>query len=276
MTETPVETPATPPSPSEPAAPAPDANQPTDNANQAPATPEGDNGPASEPQGEENQSPEDLLFAENKEGDGESPEGENKEGAEGDGSEDGDSDEGDDGDESGEEAAESIDVAALEIPEEMPIPEALKDDVDALMKDMVDPNLTHQEKAQKMIDAHIKSQKHSLEIWEQTKQEWAKITKADETIGGDNFPAVQKTVNRMIHDITTDPNHGGSEDFKAEFQDDLKMLGLGNKRSFIKFMHIMSKRADMGEDSQGDSSSASSPKEMDMAERLYGAHRTQE
>lgn len=243
---------ATPEAQSAEAAPTPEA----DNATPAPdatATPE-------------NQSPEavaeqeDLLFEEKAEDD--------QAGDDQGSDEDGDS-EGEGKDENEKDGeAQTVDVAALEIPEDMPIPEELKGDLDQLMKDLVSPDLTPQQKAQKMIDAHIKSQRHSLDVWEATTKGWRDETLNDPTVGGKNWETSQKAANAAIRAIWANEENGGSKELLEQFQQDLKMLKLGNKLSFIKGMVNLSKM--IGEDSQGDSGGAATGNQMDIAERLYG------
>lgn len=182
-----------------------------------------------------------------------------------------DQDSGEDGkDESDGDTPDQVDVSALEVPEDMPVPEALKGDLEAVMKDLSNPELSSQEKAQKIIDAHIKSQRHMLDNWTKTKQEWRDETLKDPDIGGDNWKESQQAANQVINEIWGGERFGGSKELLEEFKSDLSMMGLGNKRSFVKGLVNLAKA--VGEDN-GAGESASGGGKKDLAEILYGQSR---
>lgn len=261
------EVPVTPETPNPEPSPTPplDAIPPTD----APETPAETPAETPKPDEKAEDTPEqetgDLLFQKKKEdepADGEEPEQKDEDSTD----DDGESPEDKEGDK--EDTPEIINVEELEIPENMPVPDALKEDLDTFAKEMTSPDLTAQERMQKAVDLHVKAQQHSLEVWNDTKKQWADETLADPDIGGKNWDSTQIRVDDAMNKAWANPVYGGSPELLKEFQDDVKMLGLGNKLSFIKGMNNIAKM--IGEDKQGDSSGSNAGAELSAAEKLYG------
>lgn len=110
----------------------------------------------------------------------------------------------------------------LKVPDDMPIPESLKGDVQKFITD----NKLGPEQAQAVIDMGVKIQQESLDFWTKTKSEWRTETEADPTFGGKNLAASLAEANRIVRTFGDD-----------QLKEDIMMLGLGNKLSFMRFLN---------------------------------------
>lgn len=182
--------------------------------------PASDQPPAAKPELKDG---EDLLFAPKKEGDAQPP----KEG-EGDAKPD-DKGEGKD-DNADDKSADAPIEYKFEIPENMPAPpEALEAFTKFAQENKMPP-----EKAQEALNMHIEMMgrfnESIVENWENTKQAWRQEVVDDPKLGGQNLDKTIAASNTVIDTFVSDAEH------LKELQQDLTGLGLGNKRSFIKFL----------------------------------------
>lgn len=160
------------------------------------------------------------------------------------------------------EAAEKGEYVApkleeLNLPEDMPIPDAVKEKVTALST----KHKFSKEQLQDMSDLHVEILQGQLTEWENTKTKWAEEAKADPKIGGDKLAGNLKAANDLARKFA-----GNAEELK-EFQQDLIGLGLGNKKSFIRFMaNIAAATAD---DTQNPGGDKPTEEKKDVANILY-------
>jgi len=113
------------------------------------------------------------------------------------------------------------------------------------------------EVAKAVFDEYVKHEEAKLDFWLETKANWRKEVESDPVIGGENLSAATGKINDLVR--STFERHG--EEGAAlldEFQNDLILLGLGNKRSFVRFMHYLAE--DFREDSVGGTRHASNTK----------------
>ena len=188
---------------------------------------------------------------------------------EGEGEDDGEGKEGDESDKEGEEGDQppAFDIDKLEVPEDMPIPDDVKEEVNALVKELENPDLSLQEKMQKMTDMHVKMMSRQTDAWEKMKDDWRQECIKDPDIGGDNLKPVTGKVNDLVRQFASNPQFGGSEELFNDLKADLTILGLGNKKSFIKFMHNIAKAT--GGDEAGGGKSVSNTEKLPREKILY-------
>ncbi len=143
----------------------------------------------------------------------------------------------------GEEGDETptFDLEKLTIPEDMPIPDEVKEEVSALAKELENADLTTQEKMQKMTDLHVKLMNQQAEKWTEIKAGWRKEVEADPDVGGEKLKAITGDINNLVRQFGKNPEFGGSDELFDDLKTDLMLLGLGNKKSFIKFMNNVAK-----------------------------------
>lgn len=122
-------------------------------------------------------------------------------------------------------------ITDLTIPEDFPVPEEAKADFEALVKE----EKWTKEQAQKAVDLHVKQKQKELNNWLNTKADWRKQVEKDPELGGQNLTASVKAANDVVRKFA------GTEGQLRELQDDLILLGLGNKPSFIRLMNNISK-----------------------------------
>lgn len=213
----------------------------------------------------------DLLFEED-EDDPKPDEDKDKEGDDGEGDES-ESDE----DEPSEES--QFDFDKLEIPADLPVPEGIKDQ----MSDFAAKYKLDNEGMQAMTDMHVSIMEQQAAQWAEMKETWRNETRSDPDIGGENWAESKLLANNLIRMIWGEETKevknsqgeviqtikiGGSEDLLKEFQQDLKFLGLGNKRSFIKGLVNIGRMMDNDTIAGAKPGGGSGPK--DAAEILYG------
>lgn len=153
-----------------------------------------------------------------------------------------------------------VKLEELAVPDDMPIP----DDMKAPLTEFIAENKMSKEQAQKVIDLGVKMQQQNLDIWTKTKGEWRKAAESDPEIGGANLKPTLNRVNNAIRKFA------GNETQLKEFQQDLILLGLGNKPSFIRFMNNVAKAT--GNDSAAGNSGGGAPNGDDFeakAKRMY-------
>jgi hypothetical protein len=68
------------------------------------------------------------------------------------------------------------------------------------------------------------------------KQTWREEIVADPKIGGANLDASKKSANEVVRKFAENPEFGGSPELVKSLSDDLILLGLGNKKSFMQFL----------------------------------------
>jgi hypothetical protein len=156
----------------------------------------------------------------------------------------------------------------LKIPDTMPIPEEMKGKVDDLSKIFNDKKLTNTQKMQKAVDLHVEMMQRQNQQWADTKKNWRDDCSKDPVIGGDKLkPAVAATEN-LITQFAGNPEFGGSPELLEQMQDDLVFLGLGNKKSFIKFMNNIARAT--GEDGfDGKGGGGKSSQDKSLAQKMW-------
>ncbi len=183
----------------------------TTEASTTPSAPSGDK-PAEgqKPEGEKKDfdpKADDLLFDEKKEG-------EKKEG------EEGEKKEGD------PEAPVAIDFEQIKLPEGMTISEENK----TAITEFTGKHKLTQEAAQDLADIGARIEQARLDGWQNMKKEWRGQVEADPQLGGQNIKQTVSECNDIIRKFA------GNEGELKELQDDLIFLGLGNKKSFVRFL----------------------------------------
>lgn len=135
------------------------------------------------------------------------------------------------------EDAPVFDVAALKLPDDFVIPEAMKADVEGIAKEL---NLST-DQMQKLSDLHIKMLQKQNDGFEDLKQSWRAEVEADKDLGGQHLEQTKKLCNDTIRQFALDPAFGGSEKLMDGLKSDLIGLGLGNKISFLRFLTNIAK-----------------------------------
>lgn len=131
----------------------------------------------------------------------------------------------------GEGDYKPVDLSEITVPEDMPIPEEIK----APLTEYATKNKLSKEQTQELIDLGIKREQQNIDFWNNTKAEWRKEIETDPELGGANLAATKSQANNVIRQFA------GSEENLKELQQDLILLGLGNKRSFVRFLSNVAK-----------------------------------
>lgn len=155
----------------------------------------------------------------------------------------------------------------LKIPADMPVTPEMKEKVSELSNIFNDEKLSKTEKMQKAIDLHLEQQQKSLDFWNDTKAQWREVSKNDKVIGGQNIEKSVATAESVAVKFGGNPEFGGSPELLREFQDDLMLLGLGNKRSFIRIFNNIAKAT--GEDKMDGQGGNQQQQAGDMARRMW-------
>lgn len=153
---------------------------------------------------------------------------EKKEGEQGKDGEKKDGEKSDKKDDAKKDAPPEFKLEELKIPETMPLAEDMKEEIVTFAKD----NKLTKEAMQKGVDMVVKVQEKHEQNWKEMKKGWREEVKADAKLGGSE-ENLKKTIG-VCDDVVR--KFGGSEKELEELQDDLILLGLGNKRSFIRFL----------------------------------------
>jgi len=188
-------------------------------------------------------------------------------------SEDGETDK-EDEDQDGDKEQHQVIFDDLEIPEEMDVPESIRDEMLELAKNQ---NWT-QEQTQDAVNLHVKVQQQQLENWIDMKKGWVDECRNDPNIGGDQLEPSIKIVDNTVRNMLLDPTDQFKDnpnfikldgDEYSSMQSDLKTLGIGSKSWFIKLMRNVGNVT--GNDSQeGAGKSHASGGDLNPAEILYG------
>lgn len=174
----------------------------------------------------------DLLFGDDDKG--EKPEGEET----ADGEKKDESEDGEKKDDEKEAEAPQVDFDKLELPADMPVQPELKE----RFLDIVNSkDMSKQEQTQALVDMHVDMMNKANDAWFDTVQSWRDETMADPDLGGQNIEQTISNANEVMNIFATDKEH------LAELQGDLKYLGLGNKKSFIRFLNNIHSK--VGDDS---------------------------
>lgn len=198
---------------------------------------QGNQGDSAKPEAKTDADQGDLMFAK-KEGEDEKKEGEEK------------------ADEKEGEKAEA--VYDFKLPDDaQPVPEMLDN-----LKVFAKENKLSPEAAQKIVDMGVEMQTKQLEQWNSTKKAWRDEVRADSVLGGHNLDASIKTAEDIV------ARFGGNETEIKEMQDDLVFMGLGNKKSFIRFCNNIAKATK--EDSMDGSVNKSAERQAEgLAQRMW-------
>lgn len=253
-TETPAQTPTTPSQPSTPANPAtPEVK--VDAAPQSVQTPQADVKTPETPADPKNEpakaDPKDLLFddkvKDGKNADGTDKTPEQKEAE-------------------AKAAKEAEDKANAEKPveyKEFKVPEEMKVDADQVewIKKFAGERKMSQEDAQALLDKGVEMQQKNLDFWNETKKGWREAVEKDPVLGGHNLTKSVKTANEIVTKFAGTPQELG------ELQDDLILLGLGNKKSFIRFCNNVARAT--SDDKMSGASGNNVTKSADLASRMW-------
>lgn len=153
------------------------------------------------------------------------------------------------------DALGGFDSSKLELPEDMPIPEEMKEKVTDLAKIFTNKELSTQEKFQKAVDLHVDIQKRSLEQFKAVKNEWKEAVLKDPELKASVGPA-----NDVVRKFAGDAKQ------LEEFQGALKFLGLGNHPAFVRFCANVAKAT--SEDSF-DGKSGGGQQKKDLATQMW-------
>ena len=237
-------TPPAQPAPAAPANPAPSTETPP--AQPANAAPKGE---PSKPEDGKTETPpvekkaSSLLFNK-KDGDDKAKDGEPAEKKEGEG-----------------ESEKPTEYADFKLPEGVELADADKTKLVEFAKGL---NLS-QDQAQAMLDQHLKNQQEAEtateNAWLETKDAWADEVKADPVLGGANLEKTISTCDNVVRQFASDEAHLQS------LQDDLMMLGLGNKKSFIQFLNNVANATK--NDSIGDGKSEPTAQQVPIEKRMW-------
>lgn len=140
-----------------------------------------------------------------------------------------------DGDKKDDEAkeGEKVEYTDFKVPENADIivdPEQV-----AWLKEYGQANKLTQDQAQALVDKGVEMQQKNLDFWQDTKKGWREQVEKDPVLGGPNLSTSVKNANDVVRQFA-----GGDKELQ-ELQDDLVLLGLGNKRSFIRLMNNVHK-----------------------------------
>lgn len=135
-------------------------------------------------------------------------------------------------------AAPTFKLEELVIPDDLPVPEAIKSKV----TEVANKHKLGKEAMQELTDIHIEMQRDQLKQWNDMKQKWRDGVKSDPVLGGENLDKSVAAADAVVR------RFAGTPEELAEFSADLKILGLGNKKSFVRLMNNIA--AATGEDTQ--------------------------
>lgn len=145
----------------------------------------------------------------------------------------------------------------IKVPETMPITPEAKEKVTALAA----KHKLGTEAMQEMIDAHVEIMNAQTKQWDDMKKGWRTEVEKDPVIGGKNLDAVKKDANDVVRKFA------GNEQELQELQEDLILLGLGNKKSFIRFLNNVAKATK--EDKIAGTSTSQTPPKKTTAQIMY-------
>ena len=130
------------------------------------------------------------------------------------------------------EALGGFDAAKLNLPEDMPIPEEMKEKVTDLAKIFSNKELSTQEKFQKAVDLHVEIQNKAINDFVAVKNQWRDSCLKDPELGAgskEKLDAAVGAANDVVRKFAGEPKQ------LEEFQGALKYLGLGNHPAFVRF-----------------------------------------
>lgn len=145
----------------------------------------------------------------------------------------------------------------IKIPETMPITPETKEKVTAIAA----KHKLGTEAMQELIDTHVEIMNGQTEQWEGLKKTWRGEVEKDPVLGGKNLETVRKAANDVVRKFA------GNETELKEFQEDLILLGLGNKKSFIRFLNNVA--AKTKEDTLDGAAGSGEPKKPTAAQRMW-------
>lgn len=135
-----------------------------------------------------------------------------------------------------DEKATFVKLDDIKLPEDMPIPDEVKGKLSGIIDKHKIAGDAGKAMTQDLIDLHVDMQNKQIEAWQEMKAGWRKEIVDDPVLGGANLEATKKSANDVVRKFASDPAFGGSPELLQAVQDDLIMLGLGNKKSFMKLL----------------------------------------
>lgn len=181
----------------------------------------------------------------------------------------------------GDEAAKAAEAEAAK-PEPITfeafnVPEGfeLKDEaVKQFTEILGDPNLSAQERGQKLVDMYAAEVKgvheayaqQQVDTWRQLNDSWKEELRSDPEIGGNRVGTTLSIAKAVIEEF------GGSKEQQAAFLAHVDNNGMGNYAGFVRLLHNIGTAMNVLEDRivSSPSSSPSAPKSR--AEKWYGAN----
>lgn len=146
-------------------------------------------------------------------------------------------------------------VEAIKIPEGVTLPEG---GLDPLITLMNNPELTPTERAQELVNLHVKALADASEAgskaWEETQVQWQNEVKGDPEIGGPNLAKTLSTIGKLKEQF-------GSK----ELNDIFDATGFGNNIHGIRFLAKIGEKLTEG----GPVSSSPANSEEDRARKMY-------
>lgn len=134
----------------------------------------------------------------------------------------------------------------IAVPEDMPIPDEVKAELSSVFEKHKVTGDEQKALMQDLVNMHVKMMNDQVESFNKMKVEWRKEVETDPQIGGANLETSKKAANAIVRQFAGNPEFGGSPELLKEFSDDLILLGLGNKKSFIRVMLNMHKATQNG------------------------------
>lgn len=159
-------------------------------------------------------------------------------------------------------AGPTVDFEKLTVPDDTKV---TPENMDWVKKYSADNKLT-QEQTQALLDKGVEMHKQNIDFWNNTKKGWLAEVKADPTIGGANLDKTVANVEDVIQKFGANKEFGGSPELVQALQQDLMLLGLGVKKSFIQFMANVHKATS---DDTFNGKGGSNPPKKDLASRMY-------
>ncbi len=119
-------------------------------------------------------------------------------------------------------------IEDMKVPDGFEMPETMKPVISGLAASIEEAK-TPQERMQKIADAHVAVQNMQMESWNKMKSDWRQEIVKDPVLGGNNIDKTRAACDDVVRRFVP-------ADKMEEFTNDLILLGLGNKKSFVNFL----------------------------------------
>lgn len=166
-----------------------------------------------------------------------------------------------------DKAADAVKFEDFKIPDGFTVSDEVKGE---LMSALNDPKLTPTERAQKLIDLHVKQQSGQMEAFKAFRQQSRDAVKSDPVIGGEKLADSVKAADNAVVQIAKNPKFGGSDELYNGFVERLTMLGMGDDRFVIRFLTNVNKVLEGTKDDTIDAGAAGGNAQKPIEDILYG------